>query len=213
MPTAPLPIPPPGVNPEVHPQWVQDYYGDVICVNGKAWPHLKVEPRRYRFRILNTCNSRILDLSLDLLQSIFQIGSDGGFLPKVVPLNHLLIAPAERADVILDFTGLFGATLTLRNHAKTPIVDGEPPDPETTGQVMQFQVVEPRRGEDHSLPPPAMPLPPCADLRSLVTPAMLRNPRRAYLNVIHGANGPVMLTLSDQGWMDPITETPEGRLG
>jgi FtsP/CotA-like multicopper oxidase with cupredoxin domain len=37
---------------------------------------------------------------------------------------------------------------------------------------------------------------------------MLRNPRRAYLTVIHGAKGPLILTLSDQGWMDPITEIP-----
>jgi spore coat protein A len=53
-----------------------------------------------------------------------------------------------------------------------------------------------------------MTLPPCADLRSLVTPAMLKRPRRAFLNVLQGAHGPVMLTLSNQRWMDPITETP-----
>ena len=71
-----------GVNPGIHPQWVQDFYGDVICVNGKAWPYLQVEPRRYRFRLLNACNSRILELSLDSRQPIFQIGSDGGLLPR-----------------------------------------------------------------------------------------------------------------------------------
>ena len=113
-----------------HPsQWVQDFFGDVICVNGKAWPYLQVEPRRYRFRLLNACNSRLLDLSLDSHQPIFQIGSDGGFLPAVAQLNHLRIAPAERADLILDFTGLAGATITLRNHARTPFVEGEPPNP------------------------------------------------------------------------------------
>ena len=54
-----------GVNPKVHPQWIQDFFGDVICLNGKAWPYFNVEPRRYWFRILNGCNSRILNLSLD----------------------------------------------------------------------------------------------------------------------------------------------------
>ncbi|MGB8991360.1 MAG: multicopper oxidase domain-containing protein [Desulfobaccales bacterium] len=197
-----------GVNPAVHPQWVQDYFGDVICINGQAWPYLQVEPRRYRFRLLNTCNSRILDLSLDSHQPLFQIGSDGGLLPRVAQRDRLLLAPAERADVILDFTAMAGAWITLLNHAKTPFVDGEPPDPETTGQIMQFRVARRRRGVDHSLPPRAIPLPACADLCSLVTPAMLKNPRPAYLKVIQGANGPLMLTLSDQMWMDPITENP-----
>ena len=59
-----------------------------------------------------------------------------------------------------------------------------------------------------SLPPATIPLPACADLRSPVTPAMLKNPRRAYLNVIQGPKRPLMLTLSDQMWMDPITENP-----
>ena len=51
-------------------------------------------------------------------------------------------------------------------------------------------------------------MPAVADLRSLVTPELLRNPRRFYLNVIQGRNGPVMLTLSNRRWMDPITENP-----
>jgi spore coat protein A, manganese oxidase len=197
-----------GVNPEIHPQWVQDFFGDVICVNGKAWPYLQVEPRRYRFRILNTCNSRILDLTLDSRPPIFQIGSDGGLLPQAVNLHHLRIAPAERADIIIDFTGLAGATLTLRNHARTPFMEGEFPNPQTTGQIMQFQVTGNSQGPDHSLPPPLIPLPACADLRSLVTLAMLKNPRRAFLNVIQGPHGPIMLTLSNLRWMDKITETP-----
>ena len=197
-----------GVNPEVHPQWVQDFFGDVICVNGKAWPYLEVEPRRYRFRLLNACNSRILDLSLDSQQRLFQIGSDGGLLPRAVPLDRLLLAPAERADFILDFSGLAGTSITLRNQARTPFVDGEPPDPQGAGQVLQFRVGQSYRGQDHSLPPESLPLPACADLRSLVTPEMLRHPRRFYLNVIQGRNGPVMLTLSNRRWMDPVTENP-----
>ena len=122
------------------------------------------------------------------------------FCLRSVQLDRLLLAPAERADIILDFTGLAGATITLRNHAKTPFLEGETPNPQTTGQVMQFRVAKSRQGVDHSLPPRSLPLPACADLRSLVTPAMLKNPRRAYLNVIQGPNGPVMLTLSGKHW-------------
>ena len=78
---------------------------------------------------------------------------------------------------------------------------------------MQFRVDKRRRGVDHSLPPQVLPLPACADLRSLVTPAVLKNPRRAYLNVIQGPNGPVMLTLSDQELDGPDYREPQGRLG
>lgn len=88
-----LAYPTKGVNPEIHPQWVQDFFGDVICVNGKAWPYIQVEPRRYRFRILNACNSRVLDLTLDSGQPVYHIGSDGGFLPQVAECHRLRIAP------------------------------------------------------------------------------------------------------------------------
>ena len=73
---------------------------------------------------------------------------------------------------------------------------------------MQFRVGRGRPDADHSLPPRSLPLPPCTDLRPLVTPGMLKNPRRAYLNVIRGPNGPTMLSLSGRMWMDPVTEKP-----
>jgi spore coat protein A len=73
---------------------------------------------------------------------------------------------------------------------------------------VQFRVDKRHRGVDHSLPPQSLTLPACADLKSLVTPAMLKNPRRAYLNVMQGPNGPVMLMLSGKHWHDPITENP-----
>ncbi len=203
-----LAYPTKGVNPDIHQQWVQDFFGDVICVNGKAWPYLQVEPRRYRFRMLNACNARVLNLSLDSHQPLWQIGSDGGFLPKPVQLKSLRLAPAERADLVLDFTDLADGTITLLNNAKTPFMEGETPDPQTTGQIMQFRVAKRRLGYDHSLPPHFLTLPACADLRSLVTPALLKNSRRAYLNVMQGPKGPAMLMLSGRHWGDPITEDP-----
>jgi spore coat protein A len=87
-------------------------------------------------------------------------------------------------------------------------LEGEPPNPETTGQIMQFRVTETPKGPDPSLPPTSIPLSACADLRPLVTTALLKNPRRAFLNVLQGPHGPSMLTLSNLRWTDPITETP-----
>ena len=88
-----------------------------MMVNGNTWPFLNVEQRRYRFRFLNACNARALILKLDRDGLPFwQIGSDGGFLPRPARLTQLLIAPAERADVIVDFTRVpVGTTITLLN--------------------------------------------------------------------------------------------------
>jgi spore coat protein A len=57
--------------------WIGEYFGDVMLVNGKVWPYLNVEPRMYRFRILNGCNARIMSLSFGRAP-VWQIGAEGG---------------------------------------------------------------------------------------------------------------------------------------
>jgi spore coat protein A len=82
--------------------WIGEYFGDVMLVNGKVWPFLDVEPRLYRFRILNGCNARILNLD-PAGAPMWQIGAEGGLWDTPVPARQLLLAPAERADVLVDF--------------------------------------------------------------------------------------------------------------
>jgi FtsP/CotA-like multicopper oxidase with cupredoxin domain len=96
--------------------WIGEYFGDVMLVNGKVWPFLDVEPRLYRFRILNGCNARILSLDLAGLD-MWQIGAEGGMFDVSVPVRELLLAPAERADIVVDFSRASGTTLVMRNHA------------------------------------------------------------------------------------------------
>ncbi|MFL5270155.1 MAG: multicopper oxidase family protein [Stellaceae bacterium] len=154
-------------NPGIHPFWIPEFFGDAMVVNGRTWPYLRVEPRRYRFRLLNGSNARFLELRLVEPSShqpgpaIWQIGTDGGLLDKPVKLSHptaandlrLLLGPAERADVIVDFSGFIGRTLILRNGAKSPFPSGDPPDPRTSGQIMQFRVDLPLSGGDTSFDP------------------------------------------------------------
>jgi len=92
--------------------WGPELYGDLPVVNGAIYPHLLVEPRRYRLRLLNGSNARFFNLFFNLakdpwdipaLVRFHQIGGDGGFLPAPVAMNKLLLAPGERADVIVDF--------------------------------------------------------------------------------------------------------------
>jgi spore coat protein A len=144
---------------DVPPIWNPEFFGSTIVVNGRTWPFLEVEPRRYRFRCLNGCNSRFLILKIvsDPLASrpasaelrFCQIGADGGCLWKPVQLDQLLMAPAERADVIVDFTRLrVGTELYLVNEGPDEPFGGGVPgtdfpavDPESTGQVMKFVLV------------------------------------------------------------------------
>jgi spore coat protein A len=140
------------LNPE-HPYWVPEFVGDVICVNGKVWPYLNVQPKRYRFLFLNGSNARTYELFLvnpatkAMGPPLWQIGTDGGYLdapvkidPNAATNNKLTIMPGERADVIIDFAGFAGQTLIMRNTGRTPYPRGVPPNGSTTGQIMQFRV-------------------------------------------------------------------------
>jgi len=144
-----------------------EFFGNVITVNGKAWPKLDVEPRKYRFRILNGSDSRFFNMWLERSDgnpipagAITQIGNDGGLLPASVnntgdgPDNGLLLALAERADVIIDFS-LFpaGTSITLHNDAHTPYPNGDDVNPSTTGRIMQFKITKALVGTDTTVVP------------------------------------------------------------
>ena len=116
--------------------WIGEYFGDVMLVNGKVWPYLDVEPRMYRLRILNGCNSRILELDAGSAR-FWQIGAEGGMWDRPVPVRRLVLAPAERADVLVDFSGLAGKTLMLKN--SKPPAPISTPAPALTA-VMQIRV-------------------------------------------------------------------------
>lgn len=137
---------------EIPPIWNPEFFGDVMVVNGRAWPFLDVEPRLYRFRVLNASDARTLMLYFDRAGLEFvQVGTDGGLAAEVVPQTEMLMGPAERVDILVDFSELaVGDVVTLLNGGPDEAWGGpaasppqDPADPETTGQVMQFRVVEP----------------------------------------------------------------------
>lgn len=158
---------------DVSPTWNPEFFGNTTVVNGKTWPFLDVQQRRYRFRFLNANDTRVLILTFPqgAPLTFWQIGNEGGFLPAPIQQNQLLIAGAERADVIIDFTNVpVGTKINLLNIGPdepfgggTPGVDFAPADPGTTGQVMQFRVVK-RVGGDSTTPPQSLVLPAIAPL-------------------------------------------------
>jgi spore coat protein A len=124
--------------------WAPEYFGDVAVVNGKAWPKLDVDPGVYRFRVLNASNARFWDLRLaadrGAAPGLMLIGTDGGLVDRPVALSHLLIAPGQRADLLVDFRSVRNGTkVRLINSAVAPYPgeEGEAPD---LSDVMQFSV-------------------------------------------------------------------------
>ena len=179
--------------------WIGEYFGDTMLVNGKVWPFLDVEPRMYRFRVLNGCNARILTLDIGGA-SFWQIGAEGGMFDIPVPVERLVLAPAERADVLVDFAKFAGGTVVMKNHNPRGPVSNPAPSLES---VMQIRI-----GTTVSQPGPTS-VPSSLPGRA----ANLTNPvatRYITLNEIDTDEPTWFLNLNavhfDQG---PTTETPK----
>lgn len=184
---------------DISPIWNPEAFFNTMVVNGNTWPVLNVAQAKYRFRILNGCNSRFLNLALFQVMKnggrraiqnfgpelpFYQIGAEQGFLPQVVmirtgfatplpgnglipiapvpqpsPQQALLLGPAERADVIVDFSALpVGTVVRMINTAPDAPFGGFPDIPAdtgTTGQVMQFVVNRAAATSDAAVTAPA----------------------------------------------------------
>ncbi|EHK42633.1 hypothetical protein TRIATDRAFT_182360, partial [Trichoderma atroviride IMI 206040] len=131
-------------------------YGDVIQVNGQPWPFLSVEPRKYRFRILNSSLSRtfnitVVDNGSGTHLPLDIVASDSGFLSSPVTTTNLLTAMAERWEVIIDFSSFENRNLTVMNGKN--IFDSI--DFPHTDLVMQFNVGSTVSSNVNNSPPPS----------------------------------------------------------
>ncbi|GGV06449.1 O-aminophenol oxidase PhsA [Streptomyces spectabilis] len=144
-------------NPETGKPVTLPFTGPYTTVNGRIWPYADVAPGWYRFRLVNASNARVYDLVLidedgrPVPGAVHQIGSDGGLLPRPVPLDFgategssptLTVAPAERFDLLVDFRALAGKRLRLVN--KGP--NAAPGVPDVAGNVRYPHVMEFRVG-------------------------------------------------------------------
>ncbi len=124
-----------------------EFFGDFILGNGVPWPKCEVEPRPYRLRLLNASDSRFYDLKFQRPNGsalpFHQVGTELGLMDAPVGLNHLILAPGERADLVINFAGLAQQTITVGNSANIPFPNGDPVDPLTAGKIMAFKVALP----------------------------------------------------------------------
>jgi len=171
--------------------FVSEFYGNTIVCNGKIFPYLEVQPRRYRFRLLNAANGRFFHLTLTGNRPFLQIGSDLGLLQSPVELRSLVLFPAERGEVIVDFAGLDGQEVHLRNDAD---------------DVLQFRVrkqQQPQTATEGALP---------AMLRSITRMPESQSVRERILTLSEhddAAGNSMQMLLNESHWDMPVTESPE----
>ena len=168
--------------------WVPEVFGNAILANGKLLPYLEVEPRKYRFRILNAANARFFHLTFSNGRTFHQIGTDQGLLPAPVMLKQLTLAPAERADLVVDFADHAGEQFVLTNDGFSP--------------VMQFRIARGKFADTSSLPSSLRPVP-------KITESEASRTRSLTLAEIDDLRGdPATMLLNNAHWKDPITENP-----
>ncbi len=198
-----------------HPAWMQEFFGNAICVNGKATPFLEVEPRKYRFRMVNGSNARFYHLTLVPADSsgkangkpvdappFIQIGSDGGLLPAPLRMHYLIASPGERFDLVIDFSQHKGANLALTNNAPAPYARGGQIVP---ADVMLFKVTKPLSGTDTSAVPETL-----VPFSPLDAGLAVRERTLALTEMDRPSDGYTMIGLLDQKhWDDPISEDPK----
>lgn len=167
--------------------WVPEVFGNAILVNGKLFPYLEVEPRRYRFRLMNGSNGRFYRFSIGKGSTFHQIATEQGLLPAPVPLQRIVMAPAERIDFVFDFSAHAGENLLLRSDAF---------------DIMQFRVVRSGTGETSTLPETLRPVSRISESQAITTRRLTLDEK---MDLIQNSMG---MLLNNTAWHMPITEKP-----
>jgi len=175
------------VSPDSKSPWVPEIYTNAMLANGKLAPYLDVEPRKYRFRIMNGSNARFFRVSIGNLLEMHQIGSDQGLLAAPVSTKRILLAPAERADFIFDFSAYAGQRIVLKSDSF---------------DILQFRVATTVPKDTSSLPQTLRPVPRIPESQATRT-------RRLTLDeTMDKVQNSMGMTLNKTPWHMPITEKP-----
>jgi spore coat protein A, manganese oxidase len=206
--------------PSGHPYWVPEYFGDVAVVNGTAWPNLNVERRKYRFRLLNGCNARFLNLTLRIMDPLgalvntpfYVIGTEQGFLKNLLGLNSLFVPPAGRFDVLVDFSKYpIGTKIYLYSDAVGPFPGG---GGNVLNELMSFTVTSALVGPaDFALPTTVDPayagVTGTFGTRRYITLNEWMDPATASSMGMQLGEGQALPGRNGLAWGDPVTITPK----
>lgn len=167
--------------------WVPEVFGNAILVNGKLFPYLDVEPRKYRFRLMNGSNGRFYRFSLGKGLTFQQIGTEQGLLSSPIPSQRLVMAPAERVDFVFDFSAHAGEKLLLRSDAF---------------DIMEFRVATKGAPDTSVLPQTLRPLARLSESRAIKTRRLTLDER---MDMVRDSMG---MLLNSTPWHMPVTEKP-----
>lgn len=190
-----------------YPQFtmVSEYFGDIIVVNGKAWPYLNVKPRRYLLRLVNGCNSRFMNLTLDNTilggndngPMVFtQVASEQGLLERPVNHTYLFMTPGTRVEVVVDFSLAKGKHVLLRN--------GHAPLDENVVQTVKF-IVSDSEGEEEDSQKKELPKQLATDL-PVLKPSDAIKIRDMYLTDTMDEQGRMLRLINNMRFHEPVTE-------
>jgi spore coat protein A len=202
--------PPPFNYTKEHPYSLGAFVGNTITVNGKVWPNMNVSQGQYRFRILDASNSRFYNISFSNGMPFTLIGSDGGYLKSPVSVTSMLFSPAERIDILVDFSKMApGEKAILKNNAlwNPGGIYSFPNQESTVGQIMQFTVTSKGGVKPQELPSQLNPTL-TGDYPNLPTPTRVRILTFPEDISVSPAL-PMHLYLDGQRWAAPVSETPE----
>lgn len=167
--------------------WVPEVFGDAMLVNGKLAPYLEVEPRKYRFRLMNGSNGRFFHFAFGDALEFHQIGSDQGLLAAPISIKHLTLAPGERADLIFDFSSHAGKAVLLKSDSF---------------ELLQFRV-SPEPVKDSSVIPPAL-----RPLARIPESQAVKTRRLTLDETMDGVKNSMGMLLNKTPWHMPVTEKP-----
>ncbi len=181
------------VSPDPEKPWVPEVFGDAILANGKLLPYHDVEPRKYRLRLMNGSNSRFYRFGSSNRATFKVIANDQALLTAPVEANRILLAPAERADIVVDFAPFAGSNIELVA-AAAPILQfrvakkGPPDSSQVPAQLhqpaLQHPVTEPREQD------------------------AVRTRRLTLNENMDKVQQSMGMLLNNTPWMAPVTEKP-----
>jgi spore coat protein A len=179
------------VSPDPKAPWVPEIYCNAMLVNGRFAPYLDVEPRAYRFRVMNGSNARFFRISVNHgtnpAPDLHVIGSDQGLLAAPTKQKRVLLAPAERTDFIVDFSLFAGESLILMSDSL---------------QIMQIRVAASEKSTTFTPPPTLREVPRTPETQAVKTRRLTLNEK---MDMVQQSMG---MTLNNTPWHAPITEKP-----
>lgn len=167
--------------------WVPEVYSNVILANGALAPYLDVEPRKYRLRVMNGSNGRFFRLSFGGGLQMQVVGGDQGLLQSPVEAKHVLLTPAERTDIVFDFSAHAGEKMVLKSDSF---------------EILQFRVSKTRATDKSTVPATLRPVERIAEAKAVKTRRLTLD---ESMNDVQESMG---MLLNKTPWHAPVTEKP-----